>query len=86
MEVGTASTTLAEQAALKRRHSNHHRSLGPLEELFQTDSYAAHRGAEQVFKQRSASAGTGADQIEAVGPRNKRKDDYFDCAFHHGVF
>lgn len=67
---------------LDRRRSSHHRKgLGQLQELFQTDSYAGARGAEQVFKEELGTV----KQIEPVGPRNKRRDDYLDCAGRKGV-
>lgn len=67
---------------LNRRKSGHHREgLGDLDDLFVTDSYAAVRGAEQRFKERLGSA----KQIQPIGDRNKRKQDYLDCAESKGV-
>lgn len=71
---------------LDRRRSSHHRSrggkrLGSLEPLWEVDSYAAVRGAEQIYKDKLSTV----KQIEPVGPRNKRRDDYLDCAGRKGL-
>lgn len=67
---------------LKRRKSGHHRKgLGALTGLFETDSYAGIRGAEQVLKEKLSTV----EQIQPVGDRNARKQDYMDCAESKGV-
>ena len=68
------------ESILKRRKSGHHRNLGPLQDIFVTDSYAAVRGSEHLARERFKDAGQGTDQINPIGDRNKRKDDYLDCA------
>ena len=66
---------------LKRRQSGHHRNTGGLEMLFETDSYAAVRGAEQLYKNEYSTV----KQDQPISPRNKRIDDYIDCATSKGV-
>jgi hypothetical protein len=67
---------------LAKRKSNHHRSnLGPLVSIFETSSYAAVRGAEHILKEKLGTA----DQINPVGPRNERRQDYLDCAKSKGI-
>ena len=66
---------------LKRRGSGHHRSVGQLDELFTTDSYAAVRGAEHLYREELSTV----KQINPIGPKNKRKDDYLDCAKSKGI-
>jgi len=70
------------RSILKRRRSNHHRKgLGTLEELFETDSYAGVRGAEQILKDQHSTS----KQTEPISDRNKRKQDYLDCAQSKGA-
>lgn len=67
---------------LKRRRSGHHRKgLGDLAEVFETDSYAGARGAEQLLKDRYGTV----KQIEPISQRNSRRQDYLDCANSKGV-
>jgi hypothetical protein len=64
---------------LARRSAGHHRAdvRGlKLEEVFSTDRYAAVRGAEQIAKEKYSTA----KQIEPISDRNKRREDYLDCA------
>ena len=49
--------------------------------LFETDSYAAVRGAEQLYKNEYSTV----KQDQPISPRNKRIDDYIDCATSKGV-
>ena len=70
------------ESILRRRKSGHHRKgIGQLQELFTTDSYAGVRGAEQLFRDKIGTA----KQINPISPKNKRKDDYIDCANSKGV-
>jgi hypothetical protein len=71
-------------AILKRRLSGHHRNVKELKEVFETNSYAAMRGAEQLEIEKLRQSGKGVDQINGVGKNNKRKDDYRDCAKSKG--
>lgn len=66
---------------LARRLQGHHRHLGKLEPVFETDSYAAVRGAEQLHRDKSSTV----QQINPISPKNKRKDDYVDCAKSKGA-
>ena len=66
---------------LKRRQTGHHRNVGPLEGVFETDSYPAVRGAEQVYRDKYSTA----KQINPISPKNKRKDDYMNCAGSKGA-
>ena len=71
---------------LRRRQSSHHRnkngnSIGDLEGIFETDSYAGVRGAEQILRDKYSTT----DQINPISPKNKRKDDYMDCAKTKGA-
>jgi hypothetical protein len=70
---------------LKRRQQGHHRNVGELEEVMTTDRYAAVRGAEQIEIEKLRKAGTDAGQINGVGEKNKRKEDYDDCAKSKGA-
>ena len=69
------------QAILKRRQSGHHRNVGPLQVVFETDSYPAVRGAEQIYRDKYSTS----TQINSIGPKNERKDDYMDCAKSKGA-
>ncbi len=66
---------------LKRRLARHHRNVKQLVAIFETESYAAVRGAEQVLIKKYSTV----KQINGVGPNNKKKDDYKDCAKSKGV-
>jgi hypothetical protein len=78
---------------LKRRQAGHAaaakkgigmsgtRHLGPLNAVFTTDSYAAVRGAEQLYRDKLSTV----KQINPIGSKNKRKDDYLDCAKSKGI-
>ncbi len=81
--VGRTSGKPGERVAdiLKRRQAGHHRNVGPLQEVFTTDSYAAVRGAEHLARAKYSTV----DQINPVGPNNPRKDDYLDCAKSKGA-
>lgn len=70
------------QKILTRRKSGHHReNLGQLEAIFETESYAGVRGAEHLLRDKFSSV----EQINPIGPRNRRKQDYLDCAGSKGV-
>jgi hypothetical protein len=71
---------------LNRRLSGHHREgitkgMTKLDEVFTTDSYAAVRGAEHLYREKYSTV----KQINPIGPKNKRKDDYLDCAKSKGI-
>ena len=76
---GSPSQTI--ESILNRRASGHHRNLGPLQAIFETNSYAAVRGAEQLFKEKYSTV----NQINPISPRNSRIDDYIDCAKSKGI-
>jgi RHS repeat-associated protein len=65
---------------LNRRKAGHHRNLGPLELDDVTSSYRAVRGREHLVRQRLERLGLGTDQINPIGPRNKRKLTYLKTA------
>jgi hypothetical protein len=81
------------QKILDRRQSGHAaaakkgigmsgtRILGPLQSVFVTDSYSAVRGAEHLMKDQHSTV----KQINPIGPKNQRKDDYVDCAKSKGL-
>jgi hypothetical protein len=82
----SGSPDMSSRQILKKRKSGHHRKdIGGLEELFTTDSYSAMRGAEQAYKDKMAQNGTGTKQIEPISERNKKKNDYLDCAKLKGL-
>lgn len=68
------------EAILGKRKAGHHRNLGPLRAVCETDSYAAVRGAEQLHRESVAKSGKGTKQINPISPKNPRKQDYIDCA------
>lgn len=68
------------QQILDRRKAGHHRNLGELELDQVTDSYSAIRGREQQVLESLREQGLATDQINGVGPRNKKKDSYMDAA------
>jgi hypothetical protein len=68
-------------AILRRRASGHHRNLGPLTQVFETDSYSGVRGAEQISKDKMSTS----KQIEPIAKKNKRRQDYIDCARSKGA-
>jgi hypothetical protein len=70
---------------LARRQQGHHRNIKDIQRVFETDRYAAVRGAEQVEIEKLRKAGDGAGQINGVGPNNKNKDDYEECAKSKGA-
>ena len=57
------------------------RILGPLQAIFETNSYAAVRGAEHLMKDQYGTV----KQINPIGPKNDRKNDYLDCAKYKGA-
>jgi hypothetical protein len=63
-------------AILRRRSAGHHRNLGQLTQVFETDSYSGVRGAEQIYKDKMSTS----KQIEPIAKKNKRRQDYIDCA------
>jgi hypothetical protein len=71
------------QSILRRRRSGHHRKglASQLEPMFETDSYAGARGAEHLLREKHSTA----DQINPIGPKNPRKEDYIDCAKSKGI-
>jgi hypothetical protein len=81
--VGRTSGKPGESTAsiLARRQSGHHRNVGPLERIFETDSYAGVRGAEQLLRDKHSTV----KQINPISPKNKRKEDYLDCAKSKGA-
>jgi hypothetical protein len=66
---------------LKRREVSHHRNVIGLEPIFETDSYAAARGAEHLYRNKYGTS----KQINPISSRNKRKSDYLDCAKSKGA-
>ena len=85
--VGRTSGQVGEKTSdiLERRQRGHHRNVGDLDPIFSTDKYAAVRGAEQIEIEKLRKAGTDAGQINGVGEKNKRKEDYDDCAKSKGA-
>ncbi len=78
----SGSPNQSTESILNRRASGHHRkNLGPLQAIFETNSYAAVRGAEQLFKEKYSTV----KQINPISPRNPRIDDYLDCAKSKGA-
>ena len=69
------------RSILNRRQAGHHRDVKNIQPLFETDSYPAVRGAEQVYRDKYSTS----DQINPISPKNKRKDDYMDCAKSKGA-
>jgi len=65
---------------LDKRKAGHHRNLGDLQLDQVTDSYPAIRGREQQVLESLRKQGLASDQINGVGPRNKKKDFYMDAA------
>lgn len=57
------------------------RNLGQLQSIFETNSYAAVRGAEHLMKDQHGTV----KQINPIGPNNERKTDYLDCAKSKGA-
>lgn len=68
------------QQILDKRKAGHHRNLGDLQLDQVTDSYPAIRGREQQVLESLREQGLATDQINGVGPRNKRKDLYMEAA------
>ena len=66
---------------LKRRQTGHHRNVKNIQPLFETDSYPAVRGAEEIYQKKIGTS----EQINPVSPKNKRKDDYDKCASSKGA-
>lgn len=75
----------ATEDILKRRLAGHHRNVDRLDPVFETDKYAAVRGTEQLEIEKLRQSGKGVDQINGVGKKNKRKNDYHDCAKSKGA-
>jgi hypothetical protein len=76
--VGRSSGTENEspQTIVTRRFKNHHRNLRNPRILFVTESYAAARGAEQMY----IEANSTVKQINGVSSTNNSRDDYKKCA------
>ncbi|EGA68243.1 hypothetical protein VISI1226_03970 [Vibrio sinaloensis DSM 21326] len=68
------------QQILDKRKAGHHRNLGDLQLDQVTDSYPAIRGREQQVLESLRKQGLATDQINGVGPRNKKKDLYMEAA------
>jgi RHS repeat-associated protein len=68
---------------LKKRRSGHHRNIGDMVPVFETDSYEAVRGAEQIKKDKLGDKAT--KQIEPISNRNKKRDKYLKCATAQGA-
>jgi len=57
------------ETILANRKRSHHRNLGPMTAVFETNSYRAIRGAEHYFLQDARAKGIATDQIEAIQER-----------------
>jgi hypothetical protein len=68
------------QQILDKRKAGHHRNLGRLQLDQVTESYAAIRGREQQVLEGLRERGLATDQINGVGPRNRKKNAYMDAA------
>lgn len=81
--VGRTSGNAGEHAKdiLNRRLAGHHRNVKHLERIFETESYAAVRGAEQALMKKYSTV----KQINGIGPKNKNGDNYKDCAKLKGI-
>ena len=75
----SGSDDMSTRDILNRRHSNHHRDLGPLQPVYETDNYKAVRGGEQFHIDETRKTGKAADQINGISPRNVNKRAYEDA-------
>jgi RHS repeat-associated protein len=65
---------------LDRRKAGHHRNLGELQIDKVSDSYEAIRGREHLVREKLIELGKSTDQINPIGPRNKKKSKYINKA------
>lgn len=81
--VGRTSGNIGEdtKSILNRRLAGHHRNVKQLDAVFVTESYAAVRGAEQALMKKHSTV----KQINGIGPKNKNRENYEDCAKSKGV-
>jgi RHS repeat-associated protein len=73
-----ADNLLVEQIMNKRK-SGHHRNLGEMQSVFETENYKAVRGAEQHHIENMRKKGMATDQINGIGPRNEKGDKYMEA-------
>ncbi|WP_330221590.1 RHS repeat-associated core domain-containing protein, partial [Bacteroides fragilis] len=82
------SDEMSTQQILNKRKSNHHRNLGELVPVFETNSYEAVRGGEHYYITETRKSGKAADQINGIANRNfgkngkKLKGDIYMDAFY----
>lgn len=77
------------KSILNKRKSSHHRNLGEMVVVHETDDYKSHRGAEHHFINEQRKKGNASDQINAISERNfgkngkKKKGDLYMEAFNN---
>ena len=81
--VGRTSGTGTPRENVARRDRSHHRNkdgFGPAKLDKSSSKKNAIRGREQQMIDHHKRRGTGADQINGISPRNKKRDTYMDAA------
>jgi RHS repeat-associated protein len=83
----SGSDNMTTKQILDKRKSTHHRNLGQLNKVYETDDYKAVRGAEDHYIKEQRKKGNAADQIDGIAERNfgkkgkKKKGDLYKEAF-----
>ena len=76
----SGSCDMSPQQILNKRKAGHHRNLGELQLDKVSNSYEVIRGREQQVIESLRKQGIGTDQINGIGPNNKKKDIYMNAA------
>jgi RHS repeat-associated protein len=70
----SGSDNMTREQILAKRKSNHHRNLGQMDAVFETDNYGAVRGGEHYHIEQTKKAGNATDQIAGISDRNFGKN------------
>jgi RHS repeat-associated protein len=85
----SGADNMTREQIFAKRKSNHHRNLGQMDAVFETDNYAAVRGGEHYHIEQTKKAGNASDQIAGIADRNfgkngkKLKGDNYMEAFYN---
>jgi RHS repeat-associated protein len=85
----SGADNMTREQILAKRKSNHHKNLGEMDAVFETNNYGAVRGGEHYHIEQTKKAGQATGQIRGIADRNfskngkKLKGDKYMDAFYN---